>query len=260
MTVRFSLASASRLLAASALFLAATVPAVQIEAQSLPAAKDLIQKWATATNAGVWKSHKSARSTAAFDLPAMGMSAKMETAQQFDPAKTVSRIDIPAMGEMRQGFDGQVGWSTNPMQGPTLITGPQLDAQKEESNPENYSRITPSIVSSETVEKTTLNSQECYKVKHTWKSGRVSHDCFAVADGMIVWTQTKAPTQMGELEITTTFGGYKDFGGIKRAATTTIDQGGQQIIITLQTWEWDTVDPKEFELPAEIKALVDKKP
>jgi hypothetical protein len=77
---------------------------------------------------------------------------------------------------------------------------------------------------------------------------------------MIVWTQTKTPTQMGEIEITTTFGGYKDFGGIKRAATTTIDQGGQQIIITLQTWEWDTVDPKEFELPPEIKALTEKKP
>jgi hypothetical protein len=258
MTVRFPLAALSRRFAAGALLVAVAVPGVQ--AQSLPAAKDLIQKWATATNAAGWKGHKSARSTAVFDLPAMGMSAKMETAQQFEPSMSVSRIDIPAMGEMRQGFDGKVAWMSNPMQGPSLITGPQFDAQREESNPDNYSRITPSIVSSETVEKTTLNNQECYKVKHTWKSGRISHDCFAVSDGMIVWTQTKTPTQMGEIEITTTFGGYKDFGGIKRAATTTVDQGGQQIIITLQTWEWDTVDPKEFDLPPEIKALTEKKP
>lgn len=257
MNARPSLASVSRRLAASVtLFVVATAA----DAQSLPVAKDLIQKWATATNASAWKGHKSARTTAAFDLPAMGMSAKMETAQQFEPSMSVSRIDIPSMGEMRQGFDGKVAWMSNPMQGPTLITGPQFDAQREESSPDNYSRVTPSIVSSETVEKTMLNNKECYKVKHTWKSGRTSHDCFAVADGMIVWTQTKTPTQMGEIEITTTFDGYKDFGGIKRATTTTMDQGGTQIIITLQSWEWDTVDPKEFELPAEIKALVEKKP
>lgn len=257
MNARLSLATVTRRLAASvSLFAVASVAG----AQSLPDAKDLIQKWATATNASAWKSHKSARTTAGFDLPAMGMSAKMETAQQFEPSMSVSKIDIPSMGEMRQGYDGKVAWMSNPMQGPSLITGAQFDAQREESNPENYSRLTPSIVSSETVEKTTLNNKECFKVKHTWKSGRVSHDCFAVEDGMIVWTQTKTPTPMGEIEITTTFDGYKDFGGIKRATTTTMDQGGTQIIITLQSWEWDTVDPKEFELPPEIKALVEKKP
>ena len=35
---------------------------------------------------------------------------------------------------------------------------------------------------------------------------------------------------------------------------------GQEITVTLTSWEWDTVDPKELELPAEIKALVVKKP
>lgn len=228
-------------------------------AQALPSASELIAKWAKETNAASWKGHKSSRMKAAFDLPAMGMSANMEVVTVF-PSQMASKIDIPGMGEMRQGFDGTTAWMVNPMQGPSLLTGPQLDAAKEDNNPDNYSRITPAITSSETVEKATLGGQECYKVKHTWKSGRVSHDCFAVEDGMIVWTQTKTPTQMGEIEITTTFDGYKDFGGIKRATTTTMDQGGTQIIITLQSWEWDTVDPKEFELPPEIKALVDKKP
>jgi len=34
---------------------------------------------------------------------------------------------------------------------------------------------------------------------------------------------------------------------------------GQQIVITVQGYEWDNVDPKELELPAEIKALTEKK-
>jgi hypothetical protein len=253
----FAAAVARRVVGTASLLAIATAAA---GAQALPDAKELIARWAKESNAAGWKGHKTARSSAAFDLPAMGLSAKMEMAQGFEPSRSVTRIDIPAMGEMRQGFDGSVAWQSNPMQGPSLITGPQLDATREESHPDNYSRQTASIVSSETVEKTTLNDTECYKVKHTWKSGRVSHDCFGVADGMIVWTQTKVPTQMGEIEVTTTFAGYKDFGGVKRPTTTTIDQAGSMIIITLQSWEWDTVDPKEFELPPDIKALVEKKP
>lgn len=240
-------------------FLAVLVPGL-VGAQALPPAKDLIQKWATAVNAGGWKGHKSARTTATFDLPAMGMSAKMESAQMFSPAMSVSKVDFPGMGEMRQGFDGTTAWSINPMQGPSVLPKEMSDAQKEDTDPDNYSRTSPAIVSSETVEKTKLNDQDCFKVKHTWKSGRVSHDCFSVADGLIVWSQTKTPTMMGEIEVVTTFGAYKDFGGVKRASTTTVEQGGQQFIITLQGWEWDTVDAKEFALPPEIKALVEKKP
>jgi hypothetical protein len=229
-------------------------------AQGLPAAKDLISKWASSVNAAGWKGHKSARTTATFDMPAMGMSAKMESAQMFSPAMSVSKIDFPGMGEMRQGFDGTTSWTMNPMQGPSVNPPAMVAAQKEDTDPENYSRMSPAIVSSETVEKTKLNDQDCYKVKHTWKSGRVSHDCFAESDGMIVWSQTKLSTQMGDVEVTTTFSAYKDWGGVKRATTTTVEQAGQQFIITLQGWEWDTVDPKEFALPPEIKALVEKKP
>jgi hypothetical protein len=64
---------------------------------------------------------------------------------------------------------------------------------------------------------------------------------------------------MGEVETTTTFSAYKDFGGVKRATTTTVDQGGQQFVITLTSWEWDTVKEEEMALPPDVKALVEKK-
>lgn len=229
-----------------------------VSAQALPPAKDLIARWAKETNAEAWKNHKSSRMKAAFDLPAMGMSANMEVVTVF-PNLMSSKIDIPGMGEMRQGFNGTVAWMINPMQGPSLLTGPQLDAAKEDNDPSNYSRISPAIVSSETVEKATLGGAECYKVKHTWKSGKVSFDCFSIADGMITWSNAKSVTPMGEVETTQTYAAYKDWGGVKRATTTTIDQMGQQIVITVQGYEWDTVDAKELELPAEIKALAEKK-
>lgn len=238
----------------------ALLPAVApaLSAQPLPRASELIARWAKETNADGWKAHKSARMKAAFDLPAMGMSATMETMSIY-PSQTTVKIDLPGMGVMSNGFNGEVAWSNNPMTGPSIMTGAQLASAREDNDPSNYSRISPAIVSSETLEKTTLNDTECYKVKHTWKSGKSSFDCFSVADGMIVWSQTTVSTPQGNVEAVTSFSAYKDWGGVKRATTTTMEQMGQQFIITLQGWEWDTVDPKELELPPEIKALTDKK-
>ena len=240
-----------------ALLALAAMPALAT-AQGLPSAKDLIDKWAKEVNATAWKGHKNAKSTATFEIPAAGISSTMTTMQSFDPPMSHSKVELPGMGEMRTGFDGKVAWQINPMQGPSILSGDMLTAQQEEGDPNNYSRQSAAIVSSETVEKVGSGDTECYKVKHTWKSGRNSFDCFGVSDGFIVWSQTKVKTEMGEMEVTTNFSEYKDFGGIKRASKTKLSQMGQEFIVTLKTWEWDSVDPKEFELPAEIKALVKK--
>jgi hypothetical protein len=235
------------------------VYSTQLPAQGLPAAKDLIAKWAQSVNGDGWKGHKSARSTADFDFPAMSMSGKMESMVMFSPSMSKSKVTLPGMGEMWQGFTGEVQWMTNPMMGAQVMSGPEAAGLKEDNDPSNYSRLTTTIVSSETIETMKVNDQECYKVKHTWKSGRTTFDCFAVNDGMIIWSQAKTPSPMGEVETTTTFSAYKDFGGVKRATTTTVDQGGQQFVITLTSWEWDTVKEEEMALPPDVKALVEKK-
>ena len=87
----------------------------------------------------------------------------------------------------------------------------------EEADPEASLRTSSNIVKSETVEKTNMNNQDCYKVTHTWKSGRISHDCFALSSGLIVATILKQTSPMGEMEVTSFLNEYKDFGGVKRA-------------------------------------------
>ena len=110
----------------------------------------------------------------------------------------------------------------------------------------------------ETIEKTNMNSLDCYKVKHTWKSGRTTHDCFSVTDGLIVASVMKQTTQMGEIEVTQLLSAYKDFGGVKKASVTSLQMMGQEIRTTVVSWEWDTVKPEDMEPPADIKALLKK--
>jgi hypothetical protein len=248
--------SARRMSLAAAVLTLAITP--RLDAQALPAAKELIQKYSRAVGGEAWKSHTSARMKATLEVPAAGMRADIEALHIFGDRSFFMRTNIAGLGEVLAGFDGKTAWSKEPMSGAKLLTGLEAEQAAEEADPEASLRTSSNIVKSETIEKTTMNNQECYKVTHTWKSGRTSHDCFSVKDGLIVATQLKQVSAMGELDVTTFLSDYKDFGGIKRPSTTTMQMMGQEIKTTVTAWEWDNVKPAEMEPPADIKALLKK--
>jgi hypothetical protein len=246
---------ASTLLGLTALVLAPA--AAQAQGSALPDARTLIAKYAQAVGGDAWKKHKSARMKATMDMGANGMTGTMEVVQLF-PNSFSSTLTLPGMGELRSGYDGTTAWSMNPMMGPQVLSGAQADAIREQADPESALRTSPNIVSTETVEKATMNGQECYKVKITFKTGNVTTDCYSVSDGLLVATMAKTATPMGDVESTTYSSNYKDFGGMKRATNLVSEAMGQRSTITITSWEWDNVEARELELPAEIKALVKK--
>lgn len=225
---------------------------------SLPAAKDLIARYSKEVGGDAWKSHKSARMKATMDVPGVG-AANLEVLQVF-PDTIVTNMDLPGMGTVKSGYNGSVAWSMNPMAGPQLLSGAMAEQAKEQADPDVASGMSKNITSVETVEKTTMDGKECYKVKKVWKSGRESYDCYSVADGLLVASSTKAASPMGEIEVTQYHRDYKDFDGVKRPTTIATEQMGVQTSMKVLSWEWDNVDPKEMELPAEIQALIAKKP
>jgi hypothetical protein len=96
-------------------------------------------------------------------------------------------------------------------------------------------------------------------VKHTWKSGRTTHDCFGISDGLLVATMSKQASAMGEMDVTQFYSEYKDMAGMKRATVMSGQMMGQELKTTLTSWEWDTVKPADTDPPADIKALLTKK-
>jgi len=226
-------------------------------AQALPDAKEIIARYVKAIGGDSWKSHKSVRMKATLEVPSAGMSANLEAMTVF-PTKYMMKMEIPGMGSIVSGYDGSVAWMKDPMSGGRLLEGMEAEQIAEEAEPEAAMRTSAKIVSSETLEKTTMGGTECYKVKHTWKSGRTTTDCFGVSDGLLIATTATQMSQMGQMEVTTLHSEYKDFGGIKRPTVTTAQMMGQEARTTLISWEWDTVDAAELEPPADIKALIKK--
>jgi hypothetical protein len=219
--------NARRLAAAAGLTMVAAAPAPAQGAAALPPAKELIAKFVAATNAtAIMAKHQSVRTKGRFELPAQGISGDLEISQAR-PNKTMMRINISSLGQIEQGYDGTTAWSINPMQGPRLMTGRELDAVREESSFGTPSRQGPNVASAETVEKTEMNGEPCSK---------------------------------GTIEVTNLISDYKDFGGQKIATRLTQQVMGNEQVLILSTVDYDAADAASFEMPAAIKALVEKKP
>ena len=245
-------AGSRRVLTAAALLCA---PAA-LQAQALPAAADLMAAYTQAVGGeAAWSKLQGMHTTGSYTVPAMGMSAEFNV-WNARPAMMLLIINIPGMGEMRQGYDGTTAWAVDPMQGARVLSGSELTATQDQAGFDSSLRLIKNFKSAETVEKTTLGGHECYKVKLVWKSGRETYDCYSTADGMLVAQVAVQESPMGTVEATTTLSEYKAFGDIKLPTKSNISMMGMEQVLTITGVEFTAVEESRFQLPPEVKALV----
>ena len=237
----------------------ASTPAATTASSSLPAARTIIDRFAQAIGGrDAIMRRTSIRSIGSFEMPAAGVKGNL-TVVQVAPNKMGMTIDLPGMGQMVTAYDGTVGWSINPMQGPRILEGKELEQIREDAGPAAMLRPADRIRSLETVERTTMNGQPCYKVKVTTLSGRESFDCYSTETGLLVAMTATQDSPMGQVQVTTLFDDWKEFGGLKAATKVRLQMLGQEQVLTIDRVEFDGQDDlKALEMPEQVKPLVKK--
>jgi hypothetical protein len=226
---------------------------------SLPTGRAIIDRYVEAIGGrDAVLRHQSIRSVGTFEMPAAGVKGDL-TVVQMAPNKMAMTIDLPGVGQMVSGYDGTVGWSINPMQGPRVLEGKELAQLREDAGPAAMLRSPDRIRSSETLELTTMNGKPCYKVKITYHSGRESFDCYSSETGLLVSMTQTQESPMGAVQVTTLFDDWKEFGGLKSATKVRMQMLGQEQLLTVDRIEFDRPeDAKAVEVPEQIKPLVKK--
>ncbi|HEU0052968.1 MAG TPA: hypothetical protein VFQ39_07310 [Longimicrobium sp.] len=246
---------AFRGLAVAALVLAAA-PA---RAQETPTADQLVTRYLAAIGGPqAVQRYSSMRVTGTVSIPAAGLTGTTDVSMA-KPGKMLMTMQFPGLGEIRNGFDGTVGWGISPMTGPTVSDGAELEQVRENANwPEMLTQLSEKTAYStiETVGRAEYGGRPCWKVRLVRTSGRESFLCFDVENGLIVATQRKQASRMGEIEATTLVSDYRDFGGLKMATKSTTQMAGQEMVFTTTAVEFDTVPATAFDLPADIRTMV----
>lgn len=249
------------LLAAAGLtvVVAATAGAQQpaAAAASLPPAATLVAKYADAIGAEAIVKAPQITTRGGLTMAAAGINATFEMVQ-VAPNMMRMLTTIPGVGAIQVGFDGTAGWSVDPMQGPRLLAGKELDEVREQSDPKATGRAPELFSAMQTVADTTMGGEQCYMVKLTWKSGRETFDCYSGKSGLMVGSKSVQQTAMGAIPVTMTYSDYKKFGDFMVPTKMVQSMMGQQQVTNITAVEVAPAANVVITMPPEVKAL--KKP
>jgi len=230
--------------------------APSLAAQELPTADAVIARYVEAI--GGREAHlapTSLRQLGRVSIVELGMEGTVEmltsSSNQFRLA-----ISIPGLGEILSGYDGETGWSTNPLIGATIMQGDELAVARDNANWRAMLRDPDLIPVRETVEAATYEGQSCWKVRLQWASGRESFDCYSETTGLLLATEETQVSPMGALPVTMLYGDYREVQGMMLPGRMTQSGAGQTLLITVDSIEVDAVEASAFDPPAAVQALV----
>jgi hypothetical protein len=222
----------------------------------LPSAKEVIDRFIKESGGKeAIQKHKSYHSMGKLDMFGQGISGDMEIFMAA-PDRFLVKTKIEGFGDMIQGFDGKIGWSMDPAQGPMLLKGEMLDQIKEQAEFYGILHDESKYKSMEVIGVEKFDSVDCYKIKLVRKSEQESYEVFEVNTGLMRGTTTIQATPMGKIPVTTTLTEYKEFDGVKMPTKISQKLSALQQVMKIRTMEPNYVPDSVFELPDPIKALV----
>lgn len=229
-----------------------------VGAQALPTVTEILDRHITAIGGReAALSVSSIQQRGTLEMAAMGISAEV-TMMAAKPNKSSMLMSIPGLGEIQQGFNGEIAWSNDPMSGPRLAEGEELAARKASANFEEAFGIydMEKFTSITVVEKTLFGGEDAYKVEFVRKVGPKVLTYYSVATGLYIGSQTSIVSPMGTVDVNAVASDYKQFGKLKLPTRIAQQQAGQDVVITLNDVKFDEVKDDAFAVPAAVQALI----
>lgn len=224
---------------------------------SLPSARSILDRHLKAIGGReAVLSHSSSHATGTISVPAAGITGTLEVFAAAKPSRAMVKITLGGVGEVMEGFDGVNAWSMSPMTGAMVLQGKQLEDKKFDSEFYGELHETSRYLSIRTVEKTAFEGRPCYKVSLVRPTGVEDIEFYDAETGLKAGSINTRETPMGSITTTSVETDYRKFGNLLQATTLKQSAMGIQQVFTLSSVEFDKVEPKVFEPPPQIKALI----
>jgi len=239
----------------SVVFTAQNPPAAQTPA-ALPSAKQIIDKFVTAMGGTVaFKGTTSMHARGTFTITGQNMSGDIEMIAAR-PNKLLTRITVPAIGVIEEGYDGKVGWSNDPFRGPAIVSGRGLDERADEAWFDAPLHGADFVKEMSVVGKEEFDKRQVYRVKVISNRGVETFELFDAETGLQAGAEAVRDTPFGTVPTTTVYRDAQRFGPLTFPSKVVARVLGQEQVVTFKTYIFNSVPPSTFDLPAPIKALI----
>ena len=240
-------------------FLYALLIAPLLFAADLPSADKLLQlSLERSGGAQAFAKAKNAVMTGTVEIAGHNITGPVSLYQQG--AKSYTVIDLPGIGKVEEGFDGEIAWEMNALQGARIKEG------EEKAETERASKI--SLLSSwrdyykeaKTLGSEDVEGKPAWKVEMTPKEGRPETFYFDKESALLVRTTATVATPLGEIPAEASMGDYRMVDGIQTPFTLTEKAMSQVMVMRFDKVQYNApIPPDRFDLPPLVKALLDKR-
>lgn len=233
-----------------------------VQDTELPSAQEVVDKYIEATGGReAYEALESQTAKGSFEMPMMEIKGTMQIFQQA-PDKMLVIVDIPDLGQIRRGVNGDVGWMTDPMSGTRLLTENERSDTLRDADPNTLLDIDESYESVEVKGVEDVKGEEAYHLVFTPKGGgTLSDQYFSVESGLLVKTAQTETSPMGEIRSESFLSDYKEVSdeGLRQPHRITAASGGVKQVMTIEEAEVNVDIPAErFEIPDDVKQLLEK--
>ncbi|MFN0137390.1 MAG: hypothetical protein ACKVS9_14900 [Phycisphaerae bacterium] len=237
-------------------------------APELPKASDVLDGYIEATGGkAAWQRVRTRHSIGTFDMAAMGVKGKIETWAQT-PSKVATRVEMGALGTKETGCDGKAAWEIVNLgeigellgegdgkgKKVRLLEGAELAYALREATFNADLRWREMTKEAETIGEETIDGKETYKVRVVTKDGATMVMWYDKPSRLLVRVDTKARTEMGEVDVPVYPSDYRKVCGVLIAHKTTTRMMGMEQTAVFEKIEINKpVDAKRFVKPREVK-------
>ncbi len=187
-----------------------------------------------------------------FNMPAMGMTAKMEIYIQT-PDKYLSFIDFEGMSPAYSGVNGDTAWEINPMSGPRVFSGAEKMANLRRAQIDPLLNWKKDYSKAELGEDGQIQGKPCTKLLLTDADGSTTTLYFDKETGLISRREDSVAGQSVQSDISD----YRKVGNVLVPSKLNVSTAQFGFEVTLDSIEDNVAIPADkFDLPPDIKALI----
>ncbi len=211
-----------------------------------------------------WERHSSRRQT--YDIAVHGIDPNTGEKKDLTGTMVVLRkkpnlfasiSKIEEIGEIRQGFDGEVGWSISPAMGARILHGQELSDVRRDANLNRDVALLKDFATAEVVGERKFDGHACWELRLSNPGETFAVAFFDKETHLLVGLVRRLKLGGAVVSTIETRRAFTEYDGIKLPSEIESSVRNNSQTLKLRTVEFDVDDPSAFDRPAEIQQAIE---
>lgn len=224
--------------------------------QDLPAAREVVARHLAAIGGeAAFKAIKSIHQKGRLAVAAQGLGGDFEVFAAR-PARMLTTLTVPGLGQIASGYDGRVGWTFSPIEGPEVLKDRQLQETAEDAWFDEPLHGSERVRAMETVARVEFDGRPAIKIHVVFRTGLEQIEYYDVDAGYEIGSEADRALPYGVVHTVNVLRDYRPFGALRWPTTLVQRTMGIEQVVTIASCDYGAVPDSTFTPPPAVRALV----